>query len=192
MILYSHFSASKTSDPLPRLLSAPSQHWGLCGWSGTAGRALLGLSRVSGCSTGLLEGRSTSWTTPTWPTSQVVHGYSLPSAGREHLGPRGGDCRGGRGGLQEDGRTAEALRPGRSSAQETSFPATAHCLGRLGQFARRPLGPRQSLQRRAERTAVEGHPPRPPVPQTQELQVNSSGTLHPPGASGVITWGLQL
>lgn len=113
--------------------------------------------------------------TQTWPTSQAVHGYSL-SAGREHLEPRGGGTvRGGREDCRSTAPQAEVRRG-------DLLPATAHHPGCLGQFAKPPLGLRQSLQRRAERMAVEGHPPL-LSPRFRRFRWNSSGTPPTPGCT---------
>ena len=123
--------------------------------------------------------------TQTWPTSQAVHGYSL-SAGREHLEPRGGGTvRGGREDCRSTAPRAEVRRG-------DLLPATAHHPGCLGQFAKPPLGLRQSLHRVAERRAVEGRPSS--VSRAWEVWGNSSGTSPLLARVGlwVNMWGLQL
>ena len=123
MILYSHFSASKTSDPLPRLLSAPSQHWGLCGWS---------------------ERPAEPWDSAVFQAAalaflralhQLDHSNLAHFPGGTRIQPLGwerapgaqrwGDCRGGR----EDCRSTAPRAEFRTG---DLLPATAHCPGVWG------------------------------------------------------------
>ena len=168
--------------PRPRLLSAPSQQQGFCGWCewqaqpGT--QPSVGGSRAG--STGLSEGP---------PPAGPLRPVPLPRRYTDTASQPGeGTWSPEVGGLSaEDVGTAEALRPGRRSRGETSFPQPPTA---PGQFARPPSGLTQSLQRRVERTAVDGHRPL-LSPRLGRFRWNSSGTT-PRGALGVITWGLQL
>ena len=170
--------------PRPRLLSAPSQQRGFCGWCewqaqpGT--QPSVGGGRAG--STGLSEGPPPAGPLRPVPLpSQYTDTASQPGEGT--WSPEVGDCQRRTWGLQKhcapgggpEGRPPSCNRP----------PPRAS-----GAVCEATIRTNAVLQRRLERTAVDGHCPL-LSPRLGGFRWNSSG-MTPRGALGVITWGLQL